>query len=75
MRFKKSSSLNKLFRHGRYFDKILSLDDKVRQKVTGYKPDQFQTELTTDKELQLRYSDFIKEIKSFLTKNKTSFLK
>lgn len=75
MRFKRTSTENKLFRHGRYFDKILSLDDATRIKVRNYKPGQFISELKIDKELKNRYKELVCEIKDILKEERKYFIK
>ena len=73
IRHKESSSENKLFRHGQYFDKIIFLGDKSSEQK--YVPGQFLKELLTDGQLKEKFAEFIEEIKVVLKKKKTHFVK
>lgn len=73
LRHKKSSSDNKLFRHGKYFDKIIFLGDTSSKQK--YVQGQFFQELSTDKQLKEKFDEFIEEIKFVLRKKKTHFVK
>jgi hypothetical protein len=73
LRHKKSSSENKLFRHGKYFDKIIFLGDTSSKQK--YVPGQFIQELKTDLQLKEKFTEFIDEIKVVLRKKKTHFVK
>jgi hypothetical protein len=73
LRFKKSSSENKLFRHGKNFDKIIFLSDKSAKG--SYSPGQFLVELKIDPNLRERFIEFVEEIKSTLRIKKTHFVK
>ena len=73
LRYKKSSSENKLFRHGKNFDKIIFFgDNSFKEKyVSGL----FLEELQVDKQLKEKFEEFIEEIKNVLRKKKTHFVK
>ena len=73
MRFRKSSTENKLYRHGKYFDKILYFDKgkSIKRYVVG----DFQKELDNDSELSKIFDEFIEEIKFTLRKKETNFIK
>jgi hypothetical protein len=73
LRHKKSSSENKLFRHGKNFDKIISLGNTSSEHK--YVLGQFRQELETDGLLKEKFSEFIEEIKNVLRKKKTHFVK
>ena len=73
MKFNKSSTPNKLMRHGRNFDKMISFSDG---KSTGkYIKGNFLKELKTDKKLKLIFDEFIEEIKKVLQVRETFFVK
>jgi hypothetical protein len=73
MRHKKSSSTNKLFRHGKTFDKIISFDDFSSKG--SYIQGQFLSELENDTSLKNRFDEFINEIKETMRPRLTSFVK
>jgi len=73
MRYKKSSSENKLFRHGRNFDKILYFDEGKSDK--RYKEGDFQNELKSNTKLKNRFEEFIDELKNTLRKKESNFIK
>ena len=73
LRHKKSSSENKLFRHGKNFDKIIFLGNTSSKQK--YISGQFLQELQTDKLLKEKFTEFIDEIKNVLRKKKTHFVK
>ena len=73
LKYQKGSSVNKLFRHGRFFDKIIFFNDlKAGSK---YIEGTFQNDLITDDLLKSRYDEFIEEIKKELRTKKTHFVK
>lgn len=73
IRHKKSSSENKLFRHGKNFDKIINFEDGNAKGL--YKEGQFLEELKADRNLKERFDEFIEEIKFVLKIKKTHFIK
>ncbi|NUY82343.1 hypothetical protein HUK80_15670 [Flavobacterium sp. MAH-1] len=73
MRYKNSSTANKLGRHGKNFDKIIAFEDKKGQGK--YKKGSFQEELKSDLKLKKRFEEFISEIKKELEPKETEFLK
>lgn len=73
LRYKKSSSENKLFRHGKHFDKIIFFDNASSGK--HYEKGQFQEELIQDVQLKEKFNEFIEELKIILRKKKTHFVK
>ena len=73
LKYKKGSSVNKVFRHGRFFDKIIFFNDlKASNK---YMDGSFQVDMSTDDDLKSRYDEFIDEIKKELRTKKTHFVK
>ena len=73
MKYKKSSTINKLFRHGRHFDKIIAFDNgKSKGK---YKKGDFLTELENNTNLREIFDEFVDEIKKVLRVKKTHFMK
>lgn len=73
MRYKKSSSENKLTRHGKNFDKIIFFDGgNSRGK---YKTGNFKLEIEKQAELKKRFIEFVNMIKDTLKENKTFFIK
>ena len=73
MRHRKGSTANKLFRHGKFFDKTIFFDDG--KSKARYEAGQFLNELTSDIELKSRFDEFITEIKFILRSKKTHFVK
>ncbi len=73
MKFNKSSTPNKLMRHGRNFDKMIYFSNG---KSTGkYVKGSFLEELRSDKKLKLIFDEFIEEIKKVLEVRETFFVK
>ena len=68
-----SSSENKLFRHGKGFDKIISFGDHIYKHI--YEPGQFVKEMKEDHKLKRKFDEFIEEIKNVLRTKKTYFVK
>ena len=73
MRYQKGSSENKLFRHGKNFNKIIYLDTK--SQTEKYLPGKFIDDLKTDLELRKRFDELVEEIKNTLRKKETFFAK
>ncbi len=73
LRYKKSSTANKLFRHGKNFDKIISFNNG--QSKGSYKKGGFLHQLKTDNELKNKFEEFIDEIKKVLQVRQTFFTK
>ena len=73
MRYRKSSTENKLFRHGKNFDKILYFDKGKSKKK--YEVGDFQKELITEPQLSIIFDEFLEEIKTTLRKKETNFIK
>jgi hypothetical protein len=74
LRYRKTSSENKLFRHGKFFDKILYLSENKARKQS-YKEGQFSNELRQDFQLNERFKELISEIKFVLQNKKSYFVK
>ncbi len=70
MRFKQSSSDNKLLRHGRFFDKIFYLPGKRKAR---YQEGDFCEELKQNPELNDSFTEFLNEIKSELNNRRLIF--
>jgi hypothetical protein len=73
LRHQKGSSANKLFRHGRFFDKIIFFDNNSSKGK--YQAGQFLTELQNDTDLKERFTEFVEELKDELRTKKTHFIK
>lgn len=73
MRYWKSSTENKLNRHGKYFDKIIFFDSGKSEGI--YKHGDFKKQIKTQLELKKRFSEFLNEIKETLREKKTVFIK
>ncbi len=73
MRYRKNSSENKLYRHGKYFDKIIFFD---KESSTGkYEKGDFKKELTSNFDLKQIFTEFIEEIRETLREKETVFVK
>lgn len=73
LRYRKSSTENKLYRHGKNFDKIIFFD---KGKAEGkYKKGDFQKQLENQNDLYVRFYEFVELIKETLRENKTFFVK
>ena len=73
LRYKKSSTPNKLFRHGKHFDKIIAFENgKQRGK---YNSGDFLNQIKSSSELKAKFEEFIEEIKKTLQIKKTYFIK
>jgi hypothetical protein len=73
IRHRNGSTANKLFRHGKFFDKTIFFNDGKSKTV--YTPGQFSAELSVNKELKSIFDEFIEEIKLTLRIKKTHFVK
>ena len=73
MRYRKNSSENKLYRHGKYFDKIIFFD--TGESKRKYKKGDFKKELESTSDLKHRFTEFIEEIKVTLREKETVFIK
>ncbi len=73
MRYRKSSTENKLNRHGKHFDKIIFFDSG--KSVENYKKGDFKKQIDSQPELKERYEEFINEIKETLREKETVFVK
>lgn len=73
MRFRKSSTENKLYRHGKKFDKIIYFDKG--KKIKKYELGDFEKELKTDLKLKDIFDEFLLEIKETLRIKETNFVK
>lgn len=73
IRYQKSSSENKLFRHGRYFDKILCFEKG--DKTPKYFKGAFIQEMKNNPSLTKVYDELIYDLKSYLRPNNSSFIK
>lgn len=74
MRYKGTSSENKLFRHGKNFNKIICFEDSS-DKSNTYTSGNFAHELSKNSILKSRYNDLIESIKVGLRPNSTCFIK
>ncbi len=73
MRYRKSSTENKLNRHGKNFDKIIFFGTGKSEGT--YTKGDFKNQLETQVELKNRYSEFLNEIKETLREKETVFVK
>jgi len=73
LRFRKSSTVNKLYRHGKKFDKIIFFDKGKSNKK--YEVGDFEKELNLDGTLKKIFDEFISEIKKNLRIKETNFIK
>lgn len=73
MRYRKSSTENKLNRHGKYFDKIIFFNPGKSEGI--YKQGDFKKQIETQLELKKRFSEFLNEIKETLREKDTVFVK
>lgn len=73
MRYRKSSTDNKLNRHGKYFDKIIFFNSG--KSVENYKEGDFIKQIDSQSDLKRRYKEFINEIKETLREKETVFVK
>lgn len=73
MMFQKGSSINKLFRHGRFFDKIIFFNDMKATKK--YVQGSFRMDLMNDDDLRSRFDEFLEEIRNELRTKQTHFVK
>ena len=73
MRYRKSSTENKLYRHGKYFDKIIFFD--TGKSVGNYKQGDFKKQIESQSDLKHRFTEFINEIKVSLREKETVFVK
>lgn len=73
LRYKKSSTPNKLLRHGKNFDKIIAFEDG--KSKAPYKKGDFENQLEHNSILQKKFNDFIKIIKMELEERQPSFIK
>jgi len=73
MRYRKSSTENKLNRHGKNFDKIIFFDTGKSEGT--YTKGDFKKQLETPAELKNRFSEFLSEIKETLKEKETVFVK
>jgi hypothetical protein len=73
MRYSNSSSDNKLYRHGKYFDKIIFFDSG-RSNGKYHKGD-FKQQIENHSELKKIFLEFINEIKKTLVDSNAYFIK
>ena len=73
LRFKRSSTPNKLFRHGKNFDKIIAFDNG--RPKGSYVANDFLSQIKVDKDLKGKFEEFIEEIKNVLRIKKSHFIK
>ena len=73
MLYKKTSSENKLKRHGKSFDKIIFFNEGNSSKK--YKKGDFKKQIANSVDLQKRFLEFVKEIAKLLKNPKTFFVK
>jgi hypothetical protein len=73
LRYKKTSSENKLKRHGKNFDKIIFFEDDKKKK--SYKEGDFLIQLENDNKMKKIFNDFIFEIKNTLNEENAPFIK
>jgi len=73
MRYRKSSSENKLYRHGKYFDKIIFFDSGSSNGK--YQKGDFKQQIEEQSELRKIFFEFVSEIKNTLKEKETFFIK
>ena len=73
LRYRNTSTPNKLLRHGKIFDKIIYLDDG--SSANPYTEGLFQLELEQNENLQNRFTELINYFVSILTINNSYFVK
>ncbi len=73
MRYRKTSSDNKLKRHGKNFDKIFYFSPE--KSPGNYTKGTFINDLQSDNDLKSRFEVFVKEIKNSLKERDTNFVK
>lgn len=73
MRYRKSSTENKLNRHGKNFDKIIFFDSGKSEG--SYSKGDFKKQLERQVDLKNRFSDFLIELKETLKEKETVFVK
>jgi hypothetical protein len=73
LRYKKSSTPNKLYRHGKHFDKIIAFENG-KQKGK-YNNGDFINNMSENKDLEATFNEFVDEIKKTLKVKKTYFIK
>ncbi len=73
IRYRKSSTENKLNRHGKNFDKIIYFD--TGKSEGSYKKGDFKNEIKSQSDLKHRFIEFINEIKETLKEKETVFVK
>lgn len=73
MRYRKSSTENKLNRHGKNFDKIIFFD--FGKSEGAYTKGDFRKQLEKQIELKNKFSEFLNEIKETLREKETVFIK
>lgn len=73
MRYRKSSTENKLNRHGKNFDKIIFFD--TGKSEGNYKNGDFEKQLESQSDLRERFAEFKNEIKETLREKETVFVK
>ncbi len=73
IRYRKSSTENKLNRHGKNFDKIIFFD--TGKSEGNYKNGDFKNQIESQSDLKYRFTEFINEIKETLREKETVFVK
>ncbi len=73
MRYRKSSTENKLNRHGKYFDKIIFFDSGKSEG--NYETGDFEKQLESHSDLRERFTEFKNEIIETLRERETVFVK
>ena len=73
MRYRKSSSENKLYRHGKYFDKIIFFDSGSSNGK--YQKGDFKQQIEEQSKLRNIFFEFVSEIKNALKEKETFFIK
>jgi hypothetical protein len=73
MRYRATSTENKLYRHGKNFDKIIFFDKG--KSVDTYMKGDFKRQLASQSDLKNRFTEFLDEIKDMLRRKESYFVK
>ncbi len=73
LRYRNTSTANKLLRHGKIFDKIIFLDEGKSPR--HYAEGSFQTELGNDLTLKNKFDELLKYFNNILKTNNSFFIK
>ena len=73
LRYRGNSTENKLYRHGKNFDKIIFFDNS--KAVGNYQKGDFKRQIERQTDLKRTFEEFLEELKVSLRKNETVFIK